>query len=918
MTLVAVSAPLATPAAAPPSLSVSGGLQTQSGLQPLIFTWNSPVPLQGSGWAPGETVSLALEGPLNSPGVAAGEVALGTVTADGQGAFSASPAIPYDGGATGPQTQIPRPGSYQVRATGAVSGAISAAWRINLAPATYTGGGPGIDWSHERGTRIGVLPGPLSAYSPERSDPNWISVWDSRPVEIYGQVASAQSDGDSQPARISYEDDPLTHYAHDTNFYVIPDPQYRWTVGTANYYSNGEDEGGGALGRIEVEWESLNSGNTTSYGTGQIGIPDWAVPAAGDRIYAVGRWVLDAGHPESGDRSEMHPPRLVAVMRKRPAASSTMAASSQVDILISGHGGGANRFPAGMDALLSQGGHGGGRMRDVLSAADQQTYYQPGPLPGLELPLVNLLVQQISGQPLSAPIYAQAGPTAFSWGTPAPEQQPINDMDYDFDVPLPAMPGASGSPQIEVVTHAEHTSSVTERITYSASAAGPIAHIHIPYNGADNGIYARTLKFVWSRPVRLNHFQVTLNRLTPKSLTGKWHVWAEVSGQWKYLPALAPALLATSQQQAIDLPGAQFDVYPRDSDTLRILVQGYHATCVDGLFATFFGTGSYSAGIQLLTNCGPVNNDDLGGALLELPALPSSQGSYVVQADKAGQAGAGAFQVAVTVTYVNPPTVSAECQGRGALTPGIAASGIVGAGLSQPRSTRISPDGLISVFGQGFAPSGVSRGVTAADAQNGTLPVNLGCTCVAVNQGLAPILFVSPSQVNFQAPLSAVASGAVQVIANCGAAGEAKSASQTAPAQPVAPEFFFFTQDAKGAGPVAAANAVTGAPIGANTPAKPGDYVALYVTGLGLTDPALPEGALAPGPVQTSFPVSVTLNNAKLPPGDVLYAGAAPGFAGLYQINIQIPPDAPDGDLPIALNIAGVSTPTGAFLTVHR
>lgn len=901
-------------------------MQTATGLQPLIFTWNSFVPLQGSGWAPSEAISVALEGPLNSPGVPAEEVALGMLTADGQGAFTTSLAIPYDGGVTGPQAKIPRPGSYEVRATGALSGAVSAAWRINLAPATYTGGGTGIDWSHERGTRIGVLPGTLSAYSPERSDPNWISVWDNKPVELYGSVAAAQTDGDSQPARISYEDDPLTHYGHDTNFYVIPDPQYRWTVGTANYYSNGEDEEGVALGRIEVEWEVLNSGNTASYGTGQTGIPNWAVPATGDRIYVVGRWVLDAGHPEMGDRSEMHPPRLMAVIRSRPAVSSAMAASSQVDIYISGHGGGANRYPAGMDALLSQGGLGGGRIRDVLSAADQQTYYRPGPVPGIELPVINLLVQQLSGQSLSVPIYAEAGPTAFSWGSPAPEQQPINDMDYDFDVPLPAMPGGTGPVNVEVVTHPEHTTSVSESISYSTSVSGLVAHIHIPYRGADNGIYARTLKFIWSTPVRVNHFQVTLNRLTANALPGKWHLWADVSGQWRYLPALAPALLGTSQGQTIDLPGAQFDVYLRDTDTLRVLVQGYRAECLDGLFGTFFGTASYSAGIQLLTKCGPVNNDDLGGALLEVPALSSSQGTYTVQADSAGQAGGGAFQVAVTVTYVNPPPASADCQGRGALAPTIATAGIVGAGLSQPPITQVSPDGLISVFGQGFAPPGVARSLTSADVQNGQLPANLGCTCVAVNQGLAPMLFVSPSQVNFQAPFSVMTSAAIQVIANCGAPAETRSGSQTASAQPVAPEFFFFIQNANGVDPVAATNALTGALVGASgllpgavyTPAKPGDYVALYATGLGLTDPQVPPGVFAGGATQVSFPLSVMLNGTILAPGDVLYAGAAPGFAGLYQINIRVPADAPDGDLPITLNIAGRSTPTGAFITVRR
>src|SRR4029077_19647846 len=140
-------------------------------------------------------------------------IPLGSATIANDGTFSMSLAIPYDQGITGPQARIPKPGLYTVQAAGNISGTAAATYEINLAPATYIGAGSGgIDWSHERGTRIGVLPGQLSTYSPERSDPTWISVWDNRPVEIYGTVAGTGADGANQPSRISYEDDPIPHY----------------------------------------------------------------------------------------------------------------------------------------------------------------------------------------------------------------------------------------------------------------------------------------------------------------------------------------------------------------------------------------------------------------------------------------------------------------------------------------------------------------------------------------------------------------------------------------------------------------------------------------------------------------------------------------------------------------------------------
>ena len=927
--LTTIPGPGGTIADTPPAIAVTGGIQTADTVQPLVFTWNTLMPVQGSGWRAGEAVSISLTGPLNSPGVPQNEVALGTVMADSQGTFSTSITIPYDRGVTGAQTDIPRPGSYAVRAAGSLSGTVSATPRINLCPATYTGAGTTINWSLERGTRDGVLPGRLRVYSPERSDPEWISVWDNRPVEIYGTILPSTAGGADQHAIISHEDDPLQHYAHDSNLFLVPDPQYRWTIGTTNYYSGGESDSELALGRIEIEWELFNNGSPQTYDTGRIGVPEWAVPTVGDRVYVLGRWVLDAGHPEIGDRTEIHPPRLLAAMRQRPALSNAVTAP-QVDIYVSGHGGGANQYPSGMDALLNRGGRGGGRLRDVLSTDDQKTYYRAGPVALLDSVAVTLLVQAITGQGLDGPVYGTAGPSAFPWGTPAPEQQPINDMDYDFDVPLPPPPDGATSVHVEVITQAQHTTTVQEVITYPNSGAGaPLsAHIHLPYRGADNGIYARTLKFSWAMAAPPpNHFRVTLNGITVNALPGEWHLWSDVSGQWTNLRSRAPALSLTAQGQSIAIPGATFDVYLRDTDTLRVLVQGYRAQCIDHLFGQLFGKSSYAAGIQLLTTCGPVNNDDLGGALLELPPLPSSQGSYSVKADAPGQTGGGAFQVDLTVENAGAVRTSAECQGRTALAPAINGGGVVGAGLSIPPVTNVSPNALLTAFGQNFAPTGTMRSATPADLTNGTLPANLGCTCVAVNHQLAPLLFTSATAVNFETPSSAVDGPmTVQVIANCGAPGEKSSAAQTIAAQPAAPEFFFFKLNPSGKNPVAAEDAISGALIGANgllpgavfTPAKPGEIVALYLTGLGSTDPAYAAGQIPRQPASTAAPVSVSLNGVPLAAGDLLYAGVAPGFAGLYQVNIRIPASLPDGDLPVSLSVHGVSTPAGAFVTVQR
>ena len=82
------------------------------------------------------------------------------------------------------------------------------------------------------------------------------------------------------------------------------------------------------------------------------------------------------------------------------------------------------------------------------------------------------------------------------------------------------------------------------------------------------------------------------------------------------------------------------------------------------------------------------------------------------------------------------------------------------------------------------------------------------------------------------------------------------------------------------------------------TPAKPGDVIILWGTGFGPTNPAAPVGAQIPADktYTASSSVGVTVGGT---PAQVYGTALAPGFAGLYQVAIQIPPSSPDGDLPV-------------------
>src|SRR5436190_23810138 len=99
--------------------------------------------------------------------------------------------------------------------------------------------------------------------------------------------------------------------------------------------------------------------------------------------------------------------------------------------------------------------------------------------------------------------------------------------------------------------------------------------------------------------------------------------------------------------------------------------------------------------------------------------------------------------------------------------------------------------------------------------------------------------------------------------------------------------------------------------------AKPGDVIILWGTGFGPTGPVAPVGAQVP--VDRTYSTltlpRVTINNFQ---ATVYGSALAPGYAGLYQVGIQVPTSLPDGDYPVVANIGGVQSPSGVTLSVRR
>ena len=158
-----------------------------------------------------------------------------------------------------------------------------------------------------------------------------------------------------------------------------------------------------------------------------------------------------------------------------------------------------------------------------------------------------------------------------------------------------------------------------------------------------------------------------------------------------------------------------------------------------------------------------------------------------------------------------------------------------------------------------------------------------------INATPIPLVFASPGQINAQVPYKIAPGKATLTIQ----AGDLQSAAVPFDVQPVAP----------GVLPVIS-NAADGSVNSSAKPARPGEYVTVWVTGQGPVDPPVDTGAAAP-----SDPLSLPLARVQAQIGgtnaDVLFAGMAPGMAGVMQVNLKVPP-IPAGDQPLLLTVGGI------------
>jgi uncharacterized protein (TIGR03437 family) len=221
------------------------------------------------------------------------------------------------------------------------------------------------------------------------------------------------------------------------------------------------------------------------------------------------------------------------------------------------------------------------------------------------------------------------------------------------------------------------------------------------------------------------------------------------------------------------------------------------------------------------------------------------------------------------------------------------------------QSGAIAPGELITLYGTYLGVAAATLPLSA----DGIEPVEYSGTSVSINGTAAPLLFVSPTQVNAIVPFG------INTLASAELKTQAfgySSEPLMLPAAPASPGLF--TKDGSGQGQAAALNQDSTSNSTSN-PASAGDVVTVYGTGFGATVPMSQDGAITDSNLlNIALPVRVTVAGED---AQVTYAGSAPGLlSGVSQINFKIPSGLNSGAAAVVVTVADLSSAAGVTIAV--
>jgi uncharacterized protein (TIGR03437 family) len=211
---------------------------------------------------------------------------------------------------------------------------------------------------------------------------------------------------------------------------------------------------------------------------------------------------------------------------------------------------------------------------------------------------------------------------------------------------------------------------------------------------------------------------------------------------------------------------------------------------------------------------------------------------------------------------------------------------------------------------------------TAADFNGLNAPTVLDDISVSIDGKPAYVWFITPGQLNVQAPEDSTLGNVNITVTNC----KATSSPFTFARRTLAPGLLAPANYSANGTPYLVAtfasdgayvlNTSTGASFTLTSrPAKPGDVIIAYGIGFGDVTPSIPPGVMAEQVNTLVNPVAVSFGSTN---AMLTYSGLAGNFVGLYEFYITVPSTLANGDYQMNVTQNGVALPQTFFLTVHN
>jgi len=302
--------------------------------------------------------------------------------------------------------------------------------------------------------------------------------------------------------------------------------------------------------------------------------------------------------------------------------------------------------------------------------------------------------------------------------------------------------------------------------------------------------------------------------------------------------------------------------------------------------------------VQLNDDCGnTVSNASVTASFSNgdppLMLQPTQPGAY----SATWQPGAMAPQMAITIQGQSTTTLKpAMIQLIGTINqnqnapPIISENGTVNT-FNRVPAGALAPGMIVEVYGTGL---GTAKGNTSGLP----LPTSFQGTSLIVGPYQVPLYYVSGNQVNVEFASELTPNQQYPVIAILNGALSVPVMTDISPLQ--------LGIAAQTNGLAIAQHGVGSAYITEASPAKQGEVVVIYLSGMGATNPSVKSGQPAPSSppyAEVTNTPTVTLDGQAAP---VQFAGLTPGFVGLYQVNFQVPSNSGTGDLTLIVSQNGV------------